>query len=146
MLGQRNRVWGRQLGVLVKEKVFPKQRHVENASKPSAERPERRSALGERRSSPRAPIVLFFDLVYAFAVNQLARCVLLDLTLGGLVRTTILFMAVWANWLLGTWVVIYFDAEALSLRFMLVGVMTVSMLMFTSLPQAETKWAFGVAL
>src|SRR5262249_54744967 len=58
----------------------------------------------------------------------------------------ILFMAVWAIWLLGTWVVIYFDAEALSLRFMLVGVMTVSMLMFTSLPHAETKWAFGVAL
>ena len=42
------------------------ERHVANRPKASAEIPNQRSGLGERRWSPAAPIVLFFDLVYAF--------------------------------------------------------------------------------
>jgi low temperature requirement protein LtrA len=90
--------------------------------------------------------VLFFDLVYAFAISQLTRCLLLDFTVGGVVRTTILLLAAWAVWVLSTWVVTYFDADQLPVRFMLVGVMTMNMLMFASLPHSEAKWAFGVAL
>src|SRR5262245_58211973 len=122
------------------------QRRGENPSKPSAEPPERRFVPLERRRSPGAPIVLFFDLVYAFAISQLTRCLLLDFTVGGLARTTILLLAAWAIWVLTTWVITYYHAELLPLRFMLVGVMVMNMLMFASLPHTEAKWAFGVAL
>src|SRR5437879_10099390 len=122
------------------------ERRVQNQPKAPAVLPDRRSGLGERRWSPTASIVLFFDLVYAFAINQLTRGLLLDLSVGGLVRTAILLAAVWAIWALMAWVTSQFDAESLPLRFMLMGVMVVSMLMFASLPHTEGKWGFGVAI
>ena len=85
-------------------------------------------------------------LVYAFAITQLTRCLLDDPSVTGVVKTIVLLVTVWAIWALTTWVTTYFDPNSVPTRYVLVGVMLVSMLMFASLPQNGGWWGFGVAL
>ena len=40
-------------------------------------------------------VELFFDLVFVFAITQLSHTLLEHLSLGGLLQTTLLLMAVW---------------------------------------------------
>lgn len=91
------------------------------------------------RASERTPVVsfeLFFDLVYVFAITQLAHGLLEDLTFAGLGHMTILLLAVWWAWMYTTWATNWFDPNHLVIRTMLIGVMLASLVMAVAIPGA----------
>ena len=47
---------------------------------------------------PVTPLELFFDLVFVFAVTQLSHRLLNHLTIGGVLGTLLLLVAVWRAW------------------------------------------------
>ena len=66
---------------------------------------KRTSALLRDRDGGHARVgfvELFFDLVFVFAVTQLSHALMANPTLDGLVRTTLLMMAVWWAWMYTT--------------------------------------------
>src|SRR4029453_19049142 len=65
-------------------------------------------------------VELFFDLVFVFAVTQLSHALLEHLTLGGLVETTLLLMAVWWVWVYTSWVTNWLDPDRTLVRLELV--------------------------
>jgi low temperature requirement protein LtrA len=79
---------------------------------------------------------LFFDLVYVFAVTQLAEFLLTHLSIGGALETLLLLIAIWRAWVDTAWVTNWFDPDQSRVRLMLVGVMLLSMLMSAALPLA----------
>ncbi|MPZ27876.1 MAG: hypothetical protein GEV12_16065 [Micromonosporaceae bacterium] len=97
------------------------------------------TTLLRSRGTGRTPVLsfeLFFDLVYVFAVTQLAHGLLDDLTLAGLGHTTILLLAVWWAWMYTTWATNWFNPDHLVIRTMLIGVMLASLVMAVAIPQA----------
>lgn len=79
---------------------------------------------------------LFFDLVYVFAVTQVAHYLLEHLGWLGLLRTAMLFAAVWWAWMYTTWAANWADPRRLAVRVMMVLVMLASLLMAIALPHA----------
>ena len=49
-------------------------------------------------------VELFFDLVFVFAFIQLSHYLLENLTAEGVMRTLLLFVAVWWVWIYTSWV------------------------------------------
>src|ERR671920_1723170 len=88
---------------------------------------------GEQRVTP---LELFFDLVYVFAITQLSHLLLSHLTVGGVLETLFLLLAVWWAWVYTTWVANWFDPDRLPVRLMLVAVMLASLLMSVAIPEA----------
>jgi low temperature requirement protein LtrA len=82
------------------------------------------------------PFELFFDLVFVFAVTQLAHRLLDHLTVGGAAETLLLLLVVWQAWVTTTWVTNWFDPDQLPVRLMLVGVMLASLFMSAAIPDA----------
>jgi low temperature requirement protein LtrA len=68
-------------------------------------------------------VELFFDLVFVFAVTQLSHALLEHLTLGGLVETTLLLMAVWWVWVYTSWVTNWLDPDRTPVRLLLFTLM-----------------------
>ena len=54
--------------------------------------------------APVSYLELFFDLVFVFAITQLSHVLHEDLSWGGLLAETVLFLAVWWAWMYTTWV------------------------------------------
>jgi low temperature requirement protein LtrA len=79
---------------------------------------------------------LFFDLVYVFAVTQLAHLLLHHLSWTGAVETLILWFAVWLGWQYTSWMTNWFDPETPRIRALLFGIMLLALLMAASLPEA----------
>lgn len=79
---------------------------------------------------------LFFDLVYAFAITQLASMLINRLTLGGALETALLVLAVWWAWMYTAWFVNWLDPDKRPVRIMLFTVMGLSLLMSALLPKA----------
>jgi low temperature requirement protein LtrA len=79
---------------------------------------------------------LFFDLVYVFAVTQLAYLLRDYLTLLGALQTLIILLAVWWAWIYTVWVTNWFDPERLPVRVLLIGIMLLSLIMSATLPSA----------
>ena len=79
---------------------------------------------------------LFFDLVYVFAVTQLAHLLLHHLSWTGAVETLILWFAVWLGWQYTSWMTNWFDPETPRIRALLFINMLLALLMAASLPQA----------
>ncbi|NUT10669.1 MAG: low temperature requirement protein A [Nonomuraea sp.] len=96
-----------------------------------------RSGLGGRV----APIELFFDLVYVFAITQLSHLLLEHLSPGGLGQTALLLLAVWWAWMYTTWTTNYLHPDHPAIRFVLVGVMLAGLVMAAAVPQAFTSQA-----
>lgn len=97
------------------------------------------TTLLRSRAAGRTPVVsfeLFFDLVFVFAVTQLAHGLLADLTFAGLGHMTILLLAVWWAWMYTTWATNWFDPNHLVIRTMLIGVMLASLVMSVAIPEA----------
>lgn len=92
-------------------------------------------------------VELFFDLVFVFAVTQLSHTLMAHPTVDGLLRTTLLMMAVWWAWMFTTWATNWLDVEQRPVRVVLFAVMAAGIVMSASLPQAfETAGlAFGGA-
>jgi len=89
-------------------------------------------------TQPITAVELFSDLVYVFAVTQLAQLILADLSVGGLARAAFLLVIVWWAWIYTTWMANWFDPASPAVGAVLSGVMLVSLLMAASLPHALT--------
>lgn len=79
---------------------------------------------------------LFFDLVYVFAVTQLAHHLLGHHDLVGIVQTIILFLAVWWAWSFTAWATNWLNPTRAPNRLMLFSVMLASLVMSASIPRA----------
>src|ERR671917_144480 len=99
---------------------------------------------GEQRVMP---LELFFDLVYVFAITQLSHLLLDHLTVGGVLETLFLLLAVWWAWIYTTWTTNWFDPDRLPVRLMLVAVMLASLFMSVAIPEAfgERGLMFAIA-
>jgi low temperature requirement protein LtrA len=91
---------------------------------------------GARESSRVLPVELFFDLVYVLAITQLTHYLLNHLTVRGAAETLLLLLAVWLSWINIVWITNYFDLRARSVRLTLIGLMLVSLVASSSLPEA----------
>ena len=80
-------------------------------------------------------VELFFDLVFVFAITQLSHTLLEHLSLGGLLQTTLLFMAVWWVWIYTSWVTNWLDPEKTPVRLLLFALMLAGLVLSTSIPQ-----------
>ncbi|HQT00010.1 MAG: hypothetical protein B7Y26_13420 [Hydrogenophilales bacterium 16-64-46] len=89
---------------------------------------------------------LFFDLVYVFAVTQLAHLLLHHLSWTGAVEALILWFAVWLGWQYTSWMTNWFDPETPRIRALLFGNMLLALLMAASLPGAFSAqgWVFAL--
>ena len=90
---------------------------------------------------------LFFDLVFVFAVTQVAQTLLGRFTPLGAIQTTLLFLAVWWAWVYTTWITNWLNPELTPVRILLFLLMFAGLVLSTSIPHAfETRglW-FAVA-
>ena len=76
---------------------------------------------------------LFFDLVFVFAVTQLAHLLLEHLSLRGAAQTLLLLIAVWWAWIDTAWVTNWLDPDHPTVRMMLIGVMLASLILSAAL-------------
>ena len=81
-------------------------------------------------------VELFFDLVYVFAVTQLSRLLLEDVSLRGALETAVVLGMVWQIWVYSTWAVNYLDPDRLPTRAMLLVAMLASLVLAAGIPQA----------
>jgi low temperature requirement protein LtrA len=98
-------------------------------------RPPLLRADDEARSEV-APIELFFDLVYVFAIIQISHTLLADLSWLGAVRTALLFGAVWWVWNYSAWAMNWLDPRSGSVRVLNALLMLAALGMSIGLPHA----------
>jgi len=79
---------------------------------------------------------LFFDLIYAFAVTQLAHRLIEHLSLANAIETLVLWFGVWLGWQYTCWVTNWFNPEHKTMRIMLFVLMLVGFVMATAIPTA----------
>jgi low temperature requirement protein LtrA len=79
---------------------------------------------------------LFFDLVYVFAVTQLAHRLGGDLSAMSIVQTLVLWFAVWLGWQYTCWVTNWFDPETMPIRLMILAIMLLGLVMSSAIPEA----------
>jgi low temperature requirement protein LtrA len=79
---------------------------------------------------------LFFDLVYVFAITQLARLLLEQLSWRGAGQTAILLLAVWWAWIYTAWITNWFQPDHQLVRALLLATMLLSLVMSVALPEA----------
>ncbi|TCK25777.1 low temperature requirement protein A [Pseudonocardia endophytica] len=87
-------------------------------------------------SSEVAPIELFFDLVYVFAIVQVSHTLLAHLTPLGALETALLFGAVWWMWNYTAWAMNYLDPRAGAVRVLNAVLMLAALGMALALPEA----------
>ena len=90
-------------------------------------------------------VELFFDLVFVFAITQLSHHLLEHLTLGGLLQTTLMLMAVWWVWIYTSWVTNWLDPDRTPVRLLLFALMLAGLVLSTSIPQAFDSRAVAFA-
>lgn len=83
-----------------------------------------------------AQIELFFDLVYVFAVTQLAHLVVTHLSVAGALRAVVLLVMVWQIWIYTTWMTNYLDPNAQLVRVLLILLMLASLVLSAAIPEA----------
>ncbi len=110
----------------------------------------RRGYLRDRddEDSARVSFVeLFYDLVFVFAVTQLAAYLADNLTIEGTVRAAVLFMAVWWLWINTTWALNRLDPDRSLVRGVIFVMMGAGLMLTVSIPQAfgDRALVFAVA-
>jgi low temperature requirement protein LtrA len=91
----------------------------------------------EDEDSARVSFVeLFFDLVFVFAVTQLAAYLAENLTAEGLVRALVLFLAVWWVWITTTWATNRLDPDRSLVRVVIFALMGAGLMFSVSIPHA----------
>ena len=90
---------------------------------------------------------LFFDLVFVFAITQLAHYLVVHLDWIGALQAAVLFFAVWWAWMHTTWATNWIDPDSASNRLLIGSVMLASLIMAAALPKAfgEDGLTFVVA-
>ena len=81
-------------------------------------------------------VELFFDLVFVFAVTQIAHTLLAHFTPSGVLQVTLLFLAVWWVWVFTSWITNWLDPEQTPVRLLLFGMMLGGLVLSTSIPTA----------
>jgi low temperature requirement protein LtrA len=79
---------------------------------------------------------LFFDLVFVFAVTQIAHTLLGRFTPLGAVQAALLFLAVWWGWVYTTWITNWLNPELTPVRILLFLLMLAGLVLSTSIPHA----------
>ncbi len=99
---------------------------------------------GEHDHSRVTYIELFFDLVFVFAITQLAHRLLAHLTIVGAVETLVLLFAVWWVWIYTSWVTNWLDPDCAPVRLMLIVMMLAGLVLSSAIPEAfgKTGWLF----
>ena len=92
-------------------------------------------------------VELFFDLVFVFAVTQLSRSLVEDLSFIGVLRVTLLLFAVWWVWVYTAWVTNWLDPQLPLVRLMLFALMFAGLLLSASIPNAfaEAGLVFAIS-
>lgn len=81
-------------------------------------------------------IELFFDLVFVFAVTQLAHRIITHASAAGNAESLVMFLAVWSVWTQTTWVTNRLDVERSFVRLMLLAMMIGGILQSLAIPDA----------
>jgi low temperature requirement protein LtrA len=91
-----------------------------------------------------APVELFFDLVYVFAIGQLSHHLVEHVDLRTGAETAVLGLAVVYAWYMVAWGANWLDPDRLPVRLVLVALMLASLLMSVGIPDAfgERAWLF----
>lgn len=89
-----------------------------------------------RAQQPITAVELLFDLVFVFAITQLAHLVLADLTVTGLLRAAFLLLVVWWAWINTTWLANWLDPRSTRVRLVLVAGALAALLLAAALPRA----------
>ncbi|WP_420381563.1 low temperature requirement protein A [Novosphingobium sp.] len=79
---------------------------------------------------------LFFDLVYVFAITQIAAFVREHLSLPGVIEGALLFMAVWWAWMFTAWATNWANPDTVRVRLMMIVTMLASLVLAAVLPRA----------
>lgn len=101
---------------------------------------------GEVSDSKVTFVELFFDLVFVFAITQLSHVLLEHFTPTGILKTAILFLAVWRVWIATTWVTNWVNPEEAPVQLMLFALMLAGLVMSMSIPTAYEAGGLGFAL
>ena len=91
-------------------------------------------------------IELFFDLVFVFAVTQLAHHFIEHVTPSGAIETFVMLVAVWWLWIYTTWVTNWMNPERGPVRWMLILIMLVGLVLSTAIPEAFADRGLQFAL
>lgn len=91
-------------------------------------------------------VELFFDLVFVYAITQLSHHLLYHYSARGAAETTLLFLALWWNWIYATWVLNRLDPEHLAVRGLLFALMALGLYLSMALPDAFGERAMVFAL
>lgn len=91
-------------------------------------------------------VELFFDLVFVFAFIQLSHYLLNNLTAEGVMRTLLLFVAVWWVWIYTSWVTNWLDPDRSPVRLLLFSLMLAGLIMSVALPGAFDEHGLAFAL
>ncbi len=93
-----------------------------------------------------AMVELFFDLVFVFAITQLAHALLADVSIANAVKIGLLLLAVWWAWIYTSWVTNWLDPEKIPVRVMLFGLMISGLFMSAAIPRAFSDRGLAFAL
>lgn len=91
---------------------------------------------------------LFFDLVFTFAMSQVTRLVLQDLSPSGFGRAALALLAVWWAWVGYTWLINTFDTQGVRHQAAVIAAMAAMLVAAAALPMAFSSGAlvFAIAL
>jgi low temperature requirement protein LtrA len=94
-----------------------------------------------------APLELFFDLVFVFALTQVTALMSEDPTWGGLGRGMLVLSALWWAWGAYAWLTNYVAAEEDVVRLLILAVMGAFLIAALAVPEAfgDDALVFGVA-
>jgi low temperature requirement protein LtrA len=95
---------------------------------------QRRHADGEIARA--TPLELFYDLVFVFAITQVAHLLLEHLTWAGVGQSALALLVVWWAWNYTTWVTNELDPDSSAVRLLLIGLMLASLVLAVAIPDA----------
>jgi low temperature requirement protein LtrA len=79
---------------------------------------------------------LFYDLVFVFAITQVANLLLEHLTWEGVGQAALVLLVVWWSWNYTTWVTNELDPGSIVVRLLLIALMLASLVMAIAIPEA----------
>lgn len=117
-------------------------------SKPEGESSDGHTSMGTAyvRRLPRheekkvAPLELFYDLVFAFAITQVSHLLLADLTWAGGGRALLALVVVWWAWNYTVWVTSEVDLQPILVRLLFLAMMLASLAMAVAVPEAFGRY------
>lgn len=103
---------------------------------------------GDRGSKSEGNLELFFDLVFIFAMSQVTRLMLQDLSPAGFGRAALALLAVWWAWVGYTWLINTFDTQGVRHQAAVIAAMAAMLVAAAALPTAFSSGAlvFAIAL